>query len=247
VLWCWVACGKRKPVENRWAWLALANGCLIGLHWHLFFLATRLGTISVALTGLATMALWVSLLEPLLVKERRLHLRESLLALAVSGGVALIAVQDDVELPALLTGVAAAAAWALFAIFNARLLTHLTPVRLSAYSMTSAAVFCTLLSLLTLRPFTAESWLPRAADWAPLLALALICTVIVFSVCLWLQKRMSAFTIGLASNLEPVYGMLFAAAIWPEQEVMSVKFYAGAALIIVCVLVHSLSMRRAAP
>lgn len=239
----WFLVRRERVAFGLWEKRAFYNGCLIGLHWYLFFLAARLGNVSTVLTGIATMALWVALLEPLVVKGRRLHLSECLLALAVTGGVALVAGSGEVSLPCLFTGVLAAAVAALFSIFNARIVRHVPALTMTLYEMISAAVFCTVLSLVT--PGTAQ-WMPANADWLPLLTLAILCTVGAFSVCVWLQKRVPAFTIGIASNLEPIYGMALAALVFGSREVMGPRFYAGAVVIIGCVVVHALATHRAA-
>ena len=107
--------------------------------------------------------------------------------------------------------------------------------------MISAALFCTVLALTLSRP---AQWLPAPADWPPLLTLALLCTAGAFSVCVWLQRRVPAFTIGIAGNLEPVYGMILAALVFGSAEVMGPSFYAGAAIIIGCVIFHAAAGRR---
>lgn len=237
----WFLARRERVSFGLWEKRAFANGFLIGLHWYLFFLAVRLGNVSTMLTGIATMALWVALLEPLVIRDRRLHLRECLLALVVTGGVALVAGSGDVSLPSLFTGVLAAAVAALFSIFNARIVRHVPALTMTLYEMISAAVFCTVLGLVT--PGTAQ-WLPANADWLPLLTLAILCTVGAFSICVWLQKRVPAFTIGIASNLEPVYGMILAAIVFGSSEVMGPRFYAGAGIIIGCVVFHAAASRR---
>lgn len=242
-LGAWLAARGGLRRFGIWERRALLNGCLIGFHWYLFFLASRLGNVSVALTGVATLSLWITLLEPLLVRNRSWRASECLLALGVAAGVALVAGSDRVVIPCLLTGIAAAAAAAVFSIFNARIVQHLPAVAMSFYEMVSAALFTLLLSLLTLRPFDVAQWLPQPADWAPLLTLALLCTVFAFSACVWLQRRVPPFTIGIAGNLEPVYGMILAALVFGSSEVMGPRFYAGAAIIIGCVILHTLPAR----
>lgn len=239
----WLLAAGRKVAFGLWERRALLNGCLIGLHWYLFFLAPRLGNVSVALTGLATSALWVSLLEPLVTKGRRLHLRECLLALAVTAGVALVAQSDDVPLPCLATGIAAAAVAALFSVFNASIAQKLPAVTMTFYEMSSATAFCTLLTFATLPPMAGQTWLPVASDWLPLVTLSLVCTVFAFSVCVWLQQRVPPFTIGLAANLEPVYGMAIAALVFGSSEFMGLRFYTGAAVIIGCLAFHTIASR----
>lgn len=241
----WFLVRRRRFGFGMWERRALLNGCLIGLHWYLFFLAARLGNVSTMLTGIATMALWVALLEPLVVRDRRLHLSECLLALAVTGGVALVAGSGEVSLPCLFTGVLAAAVAALFSIFNARIVRHVPALTMTLCQMITAAIFCGTLSLITIGT-AAEKWLPAARDWLPLLTLSLLCTVVAFSVCVWLQRRVPAFTIGIASNLEPVYGMILAAMVFGSSEVMGPAFYAGAGIIIGCVVVHTAASRKSA-
>jgi drug/metabolite transporter (DMT)-like permease len=246
-LGAWFLARRKRLAFGLWERRALANGCLIGLHWYLFFLAVRLGNVSTMLTGIATLALWVALLEPLVVKDRRLHLSECLLALAVTAGVAVVAGSGDVSLPCLFTGVLAAAVAALFSIFNARIVRHVPAVTMTFWELVAAALFCTALSFVWTGPEGPLNWMPAPSDWAPLLTLALLCTVVAFSVCVWLQRRVPAFTVGIASNLEPIYGMALAAAVFPGSEVMGVRFYIGAAIIVGCVAWHAAAFRGPPP
>ena len=66
----------------------LAVGALVAAHWITFFLAARLSSVSVCLAGLATLALWTSLLEPLLLWRRVRGYEVGLgLITMVSGGI----------------------------------------------------------------------------------------------------------------------------------------------------------------
>ena len=232
----WFLVRGRRIRFGKWERRAAANGLLIGLHWFLFFLAVRLGNVSTMLTGIATSALWVALLEPLVVKGRRLHAGECVLALAVTGGVSVVAGSGEVDLRCLYTGVVAAAVAALFSIFNARIVRHVPAVTMTFWELAAAALFCSALSFAL--PGEAR-WMPEPGDWVPLLTLSLLCTVFAFSVCVWLQRRVPAFTVGIASNLEPVYGMALAAAVFPATEVMGPRFYLGSAIIVGCVVWHA--------
>ena len=51
-------------------------------------------------------------------------------------------------------------------------------------------------------------------------------------------KRLSAFTVNLSYNLEPVYGILLAFVVYQENELLSKWFYVGFAIIAVALLVH---------
>ena len=81
-------------------------------------------------------------------------------------------------------------------------------------------------------------------DWVWLLALALICTVYAYSASVELMKRLSAFSINLVVNLEPVYGIVLALLIFGASEEMSSGFYLGTGLILTSVLLYPLLNRR---
>lgn len=231
---------RRQPwPPRREAALMLLTGLLMGLHWILFFLAGRLGTVSGGLAGAATMALWIALLEPVLLR-RRWSRAESLLALGVACGVMIIQFSDR----GLLVGILAAGIAALASIINGRLVQRSSALVITAFEMTSACAFC--LAAASLMPSTSgASWWPSPTDWPWLLILALLCTVFAYSACVWVQRRLSAFSLGMASNLEPLYGMVLAPLVFGAAEHQPLRFYLGAAVIIGCVALHTL--RSAAP
>jgi drug/metabolite transporter (DMT)-like permease len=213
--------------------IMLATGLLIGLHWFLFFLGGRLGTVSGSLAGASTMALWVAMLEPLMTR-RRWSGAETLLATGVTAGVMIIQFSDR----GLLTGILAAGVAAIFSIINGQLIKRHPALLITALEMTGACVLCTAGAWL-LQPEAGVSWWPSASDWPWVLTLALVCTVFAYSVCVWLQQRVSAFSLGIAGNLEPVYGMLLAPLVFGATEHQPLRFYLGAAVIISCVALHT--------
>lgn len=220
-----------------------AAGLLLGLHWCLFFLGGRVGAVSVSLAGLATIPLWVALLEPLLVRGRRWSRAELALAAGVLTGVGVIRFSDQ----GLLTGILAALTAALLSIVNGRLtLRH--PARvITFYEMTGALAFCAVVALATRGAPSPEHWLPAPSDWPPLLTLSLLCTVFAFSLCVKLQQRISAFSLGMATNLEPVYGMAMAPLLLGAGETQTPRVYLGAAIIIGCAVIHGWLTTRGGP
>ncbi len=231
---------KRAPWPG-WSQVSimLATGLLIGLHWFLFFLSGRLGTVSGSLAGASTMALWVALLEPLMIRGRRWSVAEGLLALGVTGGVMIIQFQDR----GLLVGIIAAAVAAVFSIINGRLVRRHSALVITAVEMTSACALCVMGAWLGM-PATGLRWWPTPAEWLWVLLLALVCTVFAYSACVWVQRRVSAFTVGMASNLEPIYGMALAPLVFGVVEHQPLRFYLGAAVIIACVATHTVITRR---
>jgi drug/metabolite transporter (DMT)-like permease len=88
-------------------------------------------------------------------------------------------------------------------------------------------------------PFLEGRWqlaVPGPLDWGWLLVFSVVCTVGTYGLYLELLKRMSMFTINVVYNLEPVYGIVLAAAVFGSSEHMSHGFYWGAGLIVLSVL-----------
>ena len=52
------------------------------------------------------------------------------------------------------------------------------------------------------------------------------------------MKELSAFTVALTTNLEPIYGILLALLIFGQKEAMSSGFYMGASIILAAVFIY---------
>jgi drug/metabolite transporter (DMT)-like permease len=78
-------------------------------------------------------------------------------------------------------------------------------------------------------------------DWFWLSILAIACTVWSTHLMLSSLKHISAFTLNVTLNLEPVYGIILAFILFKEQKQLGLSFYAGILCIIVSVIIQ---MRR---
>jgi drug/metabolite transporter (DMT)-like permease len=87
--------------------------------------------------------------------------------------------------------------------------------------------------------------LPGVHDAVLLLALALGCTLLPYSLALHALRHLSAYSVQLATNLEPVYAIVLAIPLLGEQRELALSFYAGVAIILLSVLAHPLLVRRA--
>ena len=65
-----------------------------------------------------------------------------------------------------------------------------------------------------------------------LLALALGCTLLPFTLALVAMRHLSAFATQLALNLEPVYAIVLAIVLLGEQRELTRPFYLGVAIIL---------------
>ncbi|MCA8832601.1 DMT family transporter [Hymenobacter pini] len=226
----------------------LGVGVLVAAHWITFFLAARLSSVSVCLAGLATLALWTSLLEPL-VLWRRVRLYEVGLGLLTMVGLYLVSQAELDQLAGLLVAIVSAGLSALFSVFNSKLVKRHTPFQVTLYEMAGACLSIVLFLPIYDQYFTEGRGVQLALsgyDWLWLLLLAGVCTVYAFSTSVELMKRISAFVVNLTINLEPVYGIVLAVLMYTlripgfGQEKLSTGFYLGTVVILSSVLIHPL-------
>lgn len=70
-------------------------------------------------------------------------------------------------------------------------------------------------------------------------------TVLPFLFQLQALTKLSAFTVNLVYNLEPVYSIAIAAVLFNELQEVNFSFWLGMALIVVSVLIQTYRVRKA--
>ena len=235
---------KLQIHSTRQLWVIVGTGALIAAQWILFFLSARISNASVCLAGMATCSLWTSLIEPL-SQGRRIKGFEVALSVIAFIGIGIIFNVEFDYLAGLLTAVLSAFISAVFTVINGKLSKQYNPYVITYYEMIGACLSILLFFPIYQAFFTDQIvWLPSSMDWIYLIALALFCTVYAYSVSVELMKRLSAFSINLVVNLEPVYGIILALIIFGKSEEMSGGFYLGTGLILTSVLIYPLLTRR---
>jgi drug/metabolite transporter (DMT)-like permease len=77
--------------------------------------------------------------------------------------------------------------------------------------------------------------------------LALFCTVGLYVLFAESLKKLSAFTVNLSFNLEPIYSIIIAFLFFNEGKQVNASFYVGLALVLVSVLLQTMrSIRKKA-
>lgn len=222
-------------------------GVLVALHWLTFYGSIKLANASVGATCIALATPFTALIEPKLAR-RRFSLRELLLGIAVLPGVALVVggVPGSMRV-GIAVGALSAVFVALFGSLNKRLVDHADPLAVTGLELGAGLLALTALTPLLPHVFPALAGnpfaLPDQRDAWLLLALALACTLLPFTLSLVALRHMSAFAAQLATNLEPVYAIVLAALLLGEQHELTPTFYAGAAIILGAVFVHPLLRR----
>lgn len=219
----------------------LLTGALVGGHWLLFFESIKVSTVSVALVCLSSVTLSTSLLEPLFFR-RRISWLELVTGLFVIAGIYLIFKFESQYIKGIVLGLVCAVMASLFSIANAKLVRKSDATKISFYEMIGAWIWLSIFMAFS-GGFNADLRL-QSGDLVYLLLLGTVCTAGAYVAAVMIMKELSPFRVALASNLEPIYGILFAWVIFGEEEVMSTGFYIGAAIILVAVFSYPLLRRR---
>ena len=209
------------------------------MHWLCFFGAIAVSNVSVGLAGFAATSLFTALLEPLIEKKRP-EARKLLLALLVAVGIILIA-GAKTEVPNQLLGLSIALVGALLAaiysLMSKNLVTAAVPGPTIMVYQIPAANLATVAAILVVPQFRFE--VPQSTDWPDLLFLAIACTFVAYLWFAHLFKHVTAYTMNLAINFEPVYGILLAALFLAEYQSLTPMFYLGTATIVLANLIHA--------
>lgn len=229
---------KQKSITTfRTKLKLLGVGMLIALHWVCFYSSIKLANVSIALVCFSSIGLFTVLLEPIFTKSK-FKWNELFIGLISLLGILLIFQFDMHYRLGIIVGLLSSFIAALFTIFNKKLTDNTAPQTIQTFEMLGGFVFLTLVVLLINKVQGNAFVLPTSSDWIWLLILALACTVWANYLMLSSLKHISAFTLNVTLNLEPVYGILLAFILFHEQKMLGISFYIGLALIALSVLIQ---------
>ncbi len=219
----------------------ILTGALVGGHWILFFESIKVSTVSVTLVCLSSVTLFTSLLEPLFYK-RKISKIELITGLFVILGIYLIFKFETQYIKGIVLGLLCALMASLFSIANSKLVQRSDASKISFYEMIGAFCWISLFMLFS-GGFNTDLRL-QTGDLLYLLLLGTVCTAGAYVAAVMVMKEISPFRVALASNLEPIYGIILAWLIFGEKEVMSLGFYTGAVMILGAVFLYPVFRHR---
>lgn len=214
-------------------------GGLIALHWVTFFGAIKYSNVSIALSALASTAVFTAILDPVR-KGQFPAMRELILGLATLIGIYLIFQFQKMYTAGLLLGLMSAFICAIFTIQTKDLLKDHGPRNLLFYELIGGLATLTVLAPLYLHFFPIDVLVPSLNDTGYLLLLGIVCTVYAMQLSYQALQHVSPFVMNLSVNLEPVYSIILAAFIFHEHEELNLGFYAGSGVIILAVAANGL-------
>ncbi len=220
----------------------LGIGIVVALHWITFFHAIKVSNVSVTLGVFASTTLFTSFIEPL-TQKRRIFWLEVLIGLVIIGGIYLIFQYEFHFMEGILWSLLSALLNGLFVVLNRNISTRHHPSVISFWEMIGGFLFISVF-LLVSGGFKPEFFQIPASDVFYLLILGFICTAYAFAAIVDVMKILSAYTVVLAVNLEPVYGIIMAHFFFPEAERMSGGFYLGTLIIMTSVFAYPFLKRK---
>ena len=218
------------------------TGFLVAVHWVTFFAAIKASTVSLALAVMATVPMFVALIEPVL-RRRRLDPTELTTGLIAVFGLWWMYRVDVSYGEGMVLALISAFCAALFGTLNSIWGQTIPSIAVSRIELASAC------AALALWMSLSNQWpgsIPTTEDWVWLLLLGLFATSLAFAITVEVMKVLSPFTVAMAINLEPVYAILLALLVFGKEEVMPPGFYGGAALLISAVFLDVVIKRRKA-
>jgi drug/metabolite transporter (DMT)-like permease len=189
-------------------------GFLVAGHWGLFFETLKLASVAVAILTVYTAPIFLAILAPLLLPERRSRI--GLVALAISApGILLIALAGEggsrVDPAAIGTGLGAGVTYALLVIWTKRLVREVPPVALTFWSYLIVAGVAAPFAL------TADRTLPHGSDWVSVLLLGGLLTAVSGVIYISALREVTAQAAGLLAYLEVVSASILAWAILDQE------------------------------
>ncbi len=239
---------RRKGKEEGEAFpprlLLYAIGALQALHWILFYASIKLSTVSVGLVCISLMGFFAALLSPPLLGTR-FSAREFLYSGLTVLGIALIFNFDTQYRTGIAVGVISSVVATLFVVLNKKCAMRADSTGVFFHEIVGGTLFVTAFLPGYFHLAAQTPGLPSWNDLLLLLVLAGVCTVVLYIIELQALRDVSAFTVNLSLNLEPVYAIVLAALFLGEAKDFTLSFGAGLALILLSVALQTLHVLRA--
>jgi drug/metabolite transporter (DMT)-like permease len=213
-------------------------GVIVALHWVTFYGSIKYANVSVALVCFSATGFFTAILEPVITRKP-FNKNEIGLSLLVISGIALIFHFDPQYKTGIILGIVAALLGSLFPVFNRLLVQEHKPETVTLYQLSGGFLFLTILVPFYLHYIPAGHLIPTITDLGWLLVLSWFCTVWAFNLSMNALKKISAFTVNLSYNLEPLYGIALAFIVYREDKLLSGTFYIGLLLIVLSVFLQT--------
>lgn len=228
---------KKSVYPTSTLFKLLGIGAIISLHWVCFYGSIKLANISIALVCFSCTSMFTSFIEPIVGGKKIIWANFFIGALSLLG-ILLIFHFDTKFRLGIMVGLLSALLASLFSVLNKGVIDTIDSFSIQLYEMLGGMLFL-LLIILSINGFSHTQFIfPTRVDWYWLAILAVACTVWSNHLMLSALKHISAFTLNVTLNMEPVYGILLAFILYKEQKQLGFSFYIGIILITLSVIIQ---------
>ncbi|KKO89859.1 MULTISPECIES: DMT family transporter [Sphingobacterium] len=215
------------------------GGLLLTIHWIFFYGSIKFSNISIGVVCYCLTSFFTAILEPI-INKKRFSAAQLMLSMLTLIGISLIFHFDSSYQMGIILGVISTIFAALYTIYNERLVKQYDSKLLNYYQMLSGTIVLGLGLPIFYYLFPTERFIPSFSDGIYLILLSLFCTVGLYVLFAESLKKLSAFTVNLSFNLEPIYSIIIAFLFFNEGKQVNASFYVGLAFVLVSVLLQTL-------
>jgi len=212
-------------------------GFLSALHWVSFYGAIKYANVSVALVCFSATGFFTALFEPFFSKKKISGI-EVLLGLMVIAGIYIIFHFDPKYKTGIILGVICAILLAVVMILIRQFVHTINSQTILTYQLSGGFMALSFFMPFYQKAFPTAYIFPSFSDWMWLLVLAWFCSVLAFQFSVSALQKLTAFTVNLSFNLEPVYGILLAFFVYHENDELNWSFFLGLSLIVLALFLQ---------
>ena len=214
-----------KLREKKHYLYLVTTGLILAIHWSTFFKSIQVSTVAIGLISFSTFPVFVTFLEPYFYKEK-LKLWDIVIAVVTFLGVLLVIPKFELE-----NNLTQGVLWGIVSGFTYAILSMLNRKYVKEYPSSIIAFYEQFAAAIVLSPFIfLQKPIFQPKDILLLILLGIVFTGISHSLFINGLKKIKTQTAGIISNLEPVYGILFAAFIL--REIPTLKEILGGIIIL---------------
>ena len=213
-------------------------GLLLAMHWVFFYASIKASNVSIGVVCFSLVGFFTALFEPI-INKHRFSGREFLFSLLTILGIYLIFQFDSRYRLGIVLGVVSSALYALFAIVNQRVGKHYETKNMLLWEMIGGLIGLTCLIPLYNMFIPVGRLYPVGMDYPYLAFMVVVCTIGLCLLQIIVLQKISAFTVNLTYNLEPVYSIILSMFIFSEYKELNFSFVVGIVLIILSVVLQT--------
>lgn len=226
---------QHRLKKLSWHNLCRIMGCgiLLSIHWVFYYGSIKAANISIGAICFALVGFLTAIIEPM-IDHRSPKWKELFLGILTVLGIGLIFGLDARYRLGIGLGVISSLIYTFFSIYSKRVQASSgeSSSTMLLYEMIGGAIILIIATPFYAKLFPNVGIIPTSTDWLYLILFSSVFTIAPFLLQLQALRHISAFSVNLTYNLEPVYTILLAMILFGEATELNMSFYIGILLII---------------